>query len=79
MVLRGPYRLIQHPMYAAALSISLGLACLIPSWVFLGVFGVYLVLILPLISMEEEGLRKAYGPQYDAYQQKTKRLVPFVY
>jgi protein-S-isoprenylcysteine O-methyltransferase Ste14 len=79
MVIRGPYRLIRHPMYTAALSIALGLACLIQSWAFLGVFGIYLVLIIPLISMEEEGLRKAYGAPYGAYQQKTKRLVPFVY
>lgn len=79
LVLRGPYRLIRHPMYTAALSIALGLACLIPSWIFWGVFGIYLVLIIPLISMEEAGLQKAYGAQYGAYQQKTKRLVPFVY
>ena len=79
LVLRGPYRLIRHPMYTAALSIALGLACLIPSWIFFGVFGIYLVLVIPLISREEEGLRNAYGVQYRAYQQKTKRLVPFVY
>jgi protein-S-isoprenylcysteine O-methyltransferase Ste14 len=43
------------------------------------VFGIYLVLIIPLISMEEEGLRKVFGAQYGVYQQKTKKLVPFVY
>jgi protein-S-isoprenylcysteine O-methyltransferase Ste14 len=79
LVLHGPYRLIRHPMYTAALSIALGLACLIPSWIFWGVFAIYLVLIIPVISLEEEGLRKAYSVQYGAYQQRTKRLVPFVY
>jgi protein-S-isoprenylcysteine O-methyltransferase Ste14 len=79
LVWRGPYRLVRHPMYTAALSISLGLACLIPSWAFLDVFSLYLVLIISLISTEEDGLRKAYGAQYDVYQQKTKKLVPFVY
>ena len=79
MVMRGPYRLVRHPMYTAALSISLGLACLIPSLAFWGVFGIYLVLIIPLIAKEEEGLQKAYGAQYIAYQQKTKKLVPLVY
>ncbi len=79
MVVRGPYRLVRHPMYTAALSISLGLAYLIPSWAFVGVFSIYLVLIIPLISMKEEDLRKAYGAQYGAYQQKTKKLVLFVY
>jgi protein-S-isoprenylcysteine O-methyltransferase Ste14 len=79
MVVRGPYRLIRHPMYTAALSIALGLACLIQSGAFFGVFGIYLALIIPLISMEEEGLRKAYGAQYGVYQQKTRKLIPFTY
>ena len=79
LITKGPYRLVRHPMYTAALSISLGLACLIQSWAFFCVFCIYLVLIYPLIPMEEDGLLKAYGEQYVAYQKKTKRLVPFVY
>jgi len=79
MVMEGPYRLIRHPMYTAALSISLGLACMIRSWVFFCVFCIYLVLIFLLISMEEYELRKAYGEQYGAYRQKARKLIPFVY
>jgi protein-S-isoprenylcysteine O-methyltransferase Ste14 len=79
MVIDGPYRLIRHPMYTAALSISLGLASLIQSWAFFCVFCIYLVLILPLILMEEDGLRKAYGENYATYQHKTRKLIPFVY
>ncbi len=66
-------------MYTAALSIALGLACLIQSWICLAVFCIYLVLIGLLIPVEEDGLQKAYGEQYVAYQHKTKELVPFVY
>jgi len=79
MVMEGPYRLIRHPMYTAALSISLGLACLIQAWAFLGVFCIYIVLIFLLIPGEEKELQKAYGEQYGAYQQKTRELIPFVY
>ena len=79
LVIAGPYRLIRHPMYTAALSISLGLAGLIQSGAFFGVFCIYLVLILRLIPMEEDGLRKAYREQYAAYRQKTRKLIPFVY
>jgi protein-S-isoprenylcysteine O-methyltransferase Ste14 len=79
MVMDGPYGLVRHPMYTAALSISLGLAGLIQSWAFLGVFCIYLVLILLLIPKEEDGLRQAYGEQYMAYQRKTKKLIPFVF
>ena len=79
LVVAGPYGLIRHPMYSAALSISLGLAFLTQSGAFLAVFCIYLVLILRLMPVEEEGLRKAYGPQYDAYQQKARRIIPFVW
>jgi len=79
MVIAGPYRLVRHPMYTSALSISLGLACLIQSWAFFGVFCIYLILILMLVPMEENGLQKAYGEQYVAYKQKARKLIPFVY
>ncbi len=79
LVMKGPYRLVRHPMYTAALCISLGLACLIQSWAFLGVFCAYLVLILLLIPVEEDGLRTAYGEWYLALQRQSKKLIPFVY
>jgi protein-S-isoprenylcysteine O-methyltransferase Ste14 len=66
-------------MYTAALCISLGLACLIQSLAFLSVFCIYVVLIILLVPAEEEGLRRAYGEQYIAYQQKVKRIVPLFY
>ncbi len=78
LVIAGPYRLVRHPMYAAALYISLGLALLTQSAAFFAVFCIYLVLILLLIPVEEEGLQQAYGQQYSAYRQKIRRLIPFV-
>jgi protein-S-isoprenylcysteine O-methyltransferase Ste14 len=66
-------------MYAAALSISLGLACLIQSGALICVCFIYLVLILLLIPTEEARLRMAYCAQFVNYQQKAKKLIPFVY
>jgi protein-S-isoprenylcysteine O-methyltransferase Ste14 len=79
MVTDGPYGLIRHPMYTAALSISLGLTCLTQSLVLASVFCIYLVLIVVLIPMEEEGLRHAYGQRYLAYQHKVSKLLPLCY
>jgi protein-S-isoprenylcysteine O-methyltransferase Ste14 len=79
MIIAGPYRLVRHPMYTAALSISLGLALLMHAWVLMGIFCIYLTLIFMLIPMEENGLWRAYGRQYSAYRQKTWRLLPFIY
>ena len=76
MVMEGPYKLIRHPMYTSALSISLGLSCLIQSLAFFCVFCCYLVLILRLIPLEEDKMREAYGDQFLAYRQKVKKLIP---
>lgn len=79
LVIAGPYRLVRHPMYAAALYISLGLAFLTQSLACFAVFCIYLALILQLIPVEEQGLQTAYGSQYIAYRQKVRKLVPFVF
>lgn len=79
LVAQGPYDLVRHPMYTAALCISLGLALLTQSLVLLAVTVVYLVLILPLMPFEEDGLRRAYGDEYERYARGRPRLVPFVY
>jgi protein-S-isoprenylcysteine O-methyltransferase Ste14 len=79
MITSGPYRVIRHPMDAAVLSISFGLACLTQSLIGLAVPGVYLVLLHLLIPIEESRLLTAYGDRYAAYQSGTRNLVPFVY
>jgi protein-S-isoprenylcysteine O-methyltransferase Ste14 len=79
LVIAGPYRFVRHPMYSAALCISLGLACLIQSIAYLSVFCIYLVLIISLIPAEEKGLRQVYGEQYDAYRRRVRTLIPRVY
>ena len=79
MVMDGPYRLVRHPMYTAALAISLGLSCLVQSLAFFSLFCIYFILVLQMIPGEEEGLRRAYSAQYIAYQQKVKGLVPMFF
>ncbi len=79
MVLAGPYRFVRHPMYSAALCISLGLACLVQSLAAFALFCVYLVLIIALIPLEEDGLGRAYDTSYLSYQRKVKKLVPLIY
>ncbi len=79
MVTTGPYSVIRHPMYSAALGISLGLSLLIQSVAFFAVFLIYVCLIFSLIPLEEQELQKAYGEDYQAYRRKTKMLIPGVY
>ena len=79
LVIMGPYHFVRHPMYAAALYISLGLAFLTQSLACLAVFCIYFVLITLLIPLEEQGLHQAYGEGYGEYQHKVRKLIPFLY
>lgn len=78
LVASGPYRLVRHPLYAAVLCLSLGLAGLLYSVAYLTVFAGYGVLIGLLIPREEEGLDRAYGAAYGAYRRQVKAVVPFL-
>ncbi len=79
LVARGPYALVRHPMYAAALAIAFGAATLVQSLALAAVFVVYVVLIVPVIPREEAALRAAYGQRYAYYQRRTSRLLPFIF
>ena len=79
MVSSGPYKLVRHPMYTAALCIALGLAFLTESLACVLVFCIYLALMLVLIPGEEHGLRQVYGERYATYQRETPKLFPSLY
>jgi protein-S-isoprenylcysteine O-methyltransferase Ste14 len=78
MVVAGPYRLVRHPMYTAALCIAFGLGCLTQSLACFAVFVAYVVLVGLLVPAEEAVLKRAYGEQYVAYQRRVGRLIPLI-
>ncbi len=77
LVRTGPYALIRHPMYTAALLFIW--ASILGHWsplnALLGVVGIGLVLIrIPV----EERLVAARYPEYLEYARTTKRVIPFL-
>jgi protein-S-isoprenylcysteine O-methyltransferase Ste14 len=72
----GPYRLVRHPLYAAALFISFGLASLAQSLALAAVFCAYVVLLAALIPAEEKVLQRIYGESYDRYRQEVGAVFP---
>ena len=78
LVVAGPYGLIRHPMYTAALLIALGLAGLTQSFASLAVFASYVVLIGLLLPVEEGRLQRIYGEAYVSYQRRVGRLAPLM-
>ena len=77
LVVVGPYRHVRNPMISGVLAILLGEAALFASvpllaW-FATVFAVNAV-YFPLV--EEPGLRRRFGTDYDAYRANVPRWLP---
>jgi len=80
LVERGVYRVLRHPSYTGALVAFLGLGIYFANWLSLA------ALILPItsavlyrIGTEEKALRQAFGPSWESYRSRTKRLIPGIY
>ncbi|HBQ44951.1 MAG TPA: hypothetical protein DD716_04800 [Thiomicrospira sp.] len=74
----GAYRFIRHPMYSSLLlffapTVFLSLNPL--SWL---TYGLLIITLLAKLHFEESLLIKKY-PDYEKYQLKTKKLIPFIY
>lgn len=78
MVTSGPYRFIRHPMYAALLLGTLGLVGDTPTPLRIATWIVLLVDFVLKLNYEEQ-LLTARFPEYPAYQETSKRLIPRVY
>lgn len=80
LILDGPYRYVQHPMYTAFLLFAFCFFLITANWLigicwFLGVF----LLIFVRLRREEEGLRERFGEAYENYSQTTARVIPGVW
>ena len=76
----GPYRLLRHPSYTGILLICIGFGVAVQNWLSL-----LLAVVPPMIALlfrirvEEKELAASLGSEYVAYQQHTKRLIPWVW
>ncbi|MDH4198387.1 MAG: isoprenylcysteine carboxylmethyltransferase family protein [Candidatus Aminicenantes bacterium] len=80
LVTAGPFRVLRHPSYTGEFLTLAGIGIGLGSWLSL------LLLITPnlaafvyRIRIEEKALLAHFGEAYKAYQQRTRRLVPFLY
>jgi protein-S-isoprenylcysteine O-methyltransferase Ste14 len=76
LVLRGPYRLVRHPVYLGELISALGLLLAKPHPLVVAVFGVFVVLQYWRTIYEERALAAAYPNDYPAYARRVPRLMP---
>lgn len=79
LVQRGAYRYVRHPLYASLLLFLWGVFLKDPSLI-AGLLSFAASLFLHFTAVAEERLnRQKFGHEYEAYAQKTRRFIPFVY
>ena len=77
LVVRGPYRRVRNPMISGVLCVLLGEALLFGSVALLAWFAIVFAVnavYLPLV--EEPGLRRRFGADYEAYRAAVPRWLP---
>jgi protein-S-isoprenylcysteine O-methyltransferase Ste14 len=75
----GPYALVRHPMYAAALPLLVGMPLALGSWWGLFVLIAFVPTLIGRLLYEERFLRE-HLPGYTSYCKNVRyRLVPFVW
>ena len=77
---QGIYKYIRHPSYAGSLISFLGLGLTFSNWLSV------IVIVIPImtaflyrVKVEEEALLEAFGDDYRAYMDRTKRLILGIY
>ena len=77
LVIKGPYRLIRHPMYASVLLTIW--AVIIDKFTLLRlIVGLILMADLMIKMLYEEGILKRHFRDYPEYMERTKRIIPFI-
>lgn len=78
LVTTGIYSIVRHPIYTGLVLGTLGWSLLIGSIVGLGLT-VALFVFFELKSRREEAWLAESYPDYPAYRERTKKLIPWVY
>ncbi len=80
LIRSGPYALVRHPMYTSFLLMALGQLFLLSNWVagLAGLIG-FTILFFGRVDKEERMMLDNFGPQYRAYMETTKRIIPYLY
>ena len=75
----GPYRYIRHPSYTGALMTQFGIGLALGNWA--GLLAMMVCMAIAYwyrINVEERALVAALGEPYKQYQQRTRRIIPFL-
>jgi protein-S-isoprenylcysteine O-methyltransferase len=80
LITKGPYNIIRHPSYLGALLTFVGIAIFLNSTI--GALFTIVVMMIAYtirIKAEEKALTGLFGSAYTKYQNKTKKLIPYLW
>jgi protein-S-isoprenylcysteine O-methyltransferase Ste14 len=76
LVTTGPYARIRHPIYTALLSFLASITLISADWLFVAVLVLSIVDLTLRMPREEQMMIATFGEEYEAYRQRTGRLLP---
>jgi len=75
----GPYRLVRHPSYTAAMMMFIGVGLALGNWLSLLLLTIAAIAAYSYrVSVEERALLDTIGAPYAAYMKECKRFIPYV-
>jgi protein-S-isoprenylcysteine O-methyltransferase Ste14 len=78
LILRGPYRVVRHPMYSGFLLALAGTAIAVGEIrAFIGL-GLAFITFFMKSAAEERFMREEFSDEYARYSRRVRRLVPFI-
>jgi protein-S-isoprenylcysteine O-methyltransferase Ste14 len=79
LVQTGVYSLIRHPIYLRMLLVGVSVPLIFRSWLWVPFLLVIVGIVTYRIRAEEKLLAEHFGAEFEAYRQRTWRLIPYLY
>ena len=78
LIVTGAYRLVRHPIYSGITFVAFGWGLWLHSWLTIG-YALLLFAFFDIKSRREERWLVEKFPEYAAYRNRVRKLIPFVY
>lgn len=79
LITDGPFRTIRNPRYLGGIIQGVGLSLLFRSWIGLILTLMFFIAVIFRIKDEEALMNREFGEDWEAYSQKTWRLIPWLF
>jgi protein-S-isoprenylcysteine O-methyltransferase Ste14 len=79
LVTDGAYRYIRHPLYSSLFFLTWGIFFKNPAWLGGGLAAAATLLLVMTAKADEAECVRFFGSVYQAYMQRTKMFVPFLF